>query len=63
MVRGDVVSEPDETIVIALNNPSKATFPGGEDHGHGHGHHHRRRRIPAFDCGGRSENPLLRVSL
>ena len=30
MVRGDVVSEPDETIVIALRNPSNATFPGGE---------------------------------
>ena len=30
MVRGDVVSEPDETIVIALSNPSNATFPGGE---------------------------------
>ena len=30
MVRGDVVSEPDETIVIALSNPLNATFPGGE---------------------------------
>ena len=30
MVRGDDVSEPDETVVLALSSPSKATFPGGQ---------------------------------
>ena len=30
MVRGDEVSEPDETVVIRLSSPSNATFPRGQ---------------------------------